>query len=319
MNRVDGFFECPMQDLTVASAIPEICRQEPVMLGIDEAGRGPVLGPMVYAIAYFPVSKSKEMKKMDFADSKVLTEEQRDNIFAKFETDKCSSLGYICNILSPVSISNNGFRRAKYNLNAYSHDTAIQLVRDVMSKGIEVAELYVDTVGPKDKYQEKLKNIFPDIGKIKVENKADSLFPVVSAASICAKVTRDYVLKNWNYPEKIPSMLETAHGSGYPGDPKTKAFLRSSIDPVFGFPTLVRFSWSTVTALLDAKGIAECTWEEENEDSIDSQTNQITDFFEATSAKKAKLPLKRSTTRHKFFQERRLTTSTMLDLMSIMR
>jgi ribonuclease H2 subunit A len=59
----------------------------------------------------------------------------------------------------------------------------------------------------------KLAKIFPKL-KIKVSKKADSLYPCVSAASICAKVTRDTVLKNWNFVENF-NVLNW--GSGYPG------------------------------------------------------------------------------------------------------
>jgi ribonuclease H2 subunit A len=51
-------------------------------------------------------------------------------------------------------------------------------------------------VGDPTKYEMKLMKKFPKL-KIKVSKKADSLFPCVSAASICAKVTRDMLLKNW--------------------------------------------------------------------------------------------------------------------------
>ena len=61
-----------------------------------------------------------------------------------------------------------------------------------------------------------LSKLFPHI-KIKVSKKADSLFPVVSAASICAKVIRDLALKNWIFPENIKMNEETGWGSGYPG------------------------------------------------------------------------------------------------------
>lgn len=56
-----------------------------------------------------------------------------------------------------------------------------------------------------------------------VRSKADSLFPVVSAASIVAKVTRDSLLENWVFEESLPISRE--FGCGYPGDPITVAWL----------------------------------------------------------------------------------------------
>lgn len=131
---------------------------------------------------------------------------------------RSSDMGWSVKILSPNTISNTSLRRRKYNLNLLSHDTAVELVQQTLAKGIHVAELYVDTVGPKEKYQQKLKGLFPQIGKIRVENKADSLFHVVSAASICAKVVRDRAVREWKFPEGtevVPPDID--YGSGYPG------------------------------------------------------------------------------------------------------
>lgn len=73
--------------------------------------------------------------------------------------------------------------------------------------------------------------------------------PVVSAASICAKVTRDHALANWVYPEE--KAIDKDYGCGYPSDPKAKEWLKRNLDPVFGFPTLVRFSWKTCYSVLE--------------------------------------------------------------------
>ena len=73
--------------------------------------------------------------------------------------------------------------------------------------------MYVDTVGPPEKYQDKLQGIFPDID-VTVSKKADSIYPIVSAASICAKVARDKAVKNWKFNEGLSADIE--YGSGYP-------------------------------------------------------------------------------------------------------
>lgn len=104
--------------------------------------------------------------------------------------------------------------RSKYNLNALSHDTAINLIQKSLENEVQLKEVFVDTVGPADKYQAKLENIFPNL-KIKVSNKADSLYKIVSVASICAKVIRDHAIKNWNFIENVP-FSEVDYGSGYP-------------------------------------------------------------------------------------------------------
>lgn len=170
--------------------------------------------------------------------------------------------------LEVLSLSRN--IRKKYNLNALSHDTAIELIQIVEAKGIKVAHVYIDTVGPPIKYKEKLSKIFPRIN-FTVTEKADSKYPIVSAASICAKVMRDRIVNAWKYVECDSLHLDAFElGSGYPADPGTKKFLERSLDPVFGYPILARFSWSTITKILDESG-CKCDWNEPDEDEVDQK------------------------------------------------
>ena len=259
---------------TIRSKIPKKACDEPCCLGIDEAGRGPVLGPMVYGTSFCTVAAIEDLTAMGFADSKTLTEEQREGLLEKIEASDI--IGWVVEVLSPNYLSNAMLRRHKYNLNAISHDTAIGLIQGVIDSGVNLKEVYVDTVGPPDKYQDKLKGIFPDLN-ITVAKKADSLYPIVSAASICAKVARDWAVQRWKFEEGVVE-ADTAYGSGYPGDPKTKKFMADTLDPVCGFPQFVRFSWSTAGTIMQNKAFG-VSWEDQEDDDNDKGTPAITCFF----------------------------------------
>ena len=159
-------------------------------------------------------------------------------------------------------------KRTKVSLNKISTDAAIQLIRDTLNKGVNIKEVYVDTVGPAEKYQEMLENKFVNHGIIfKVSAKADSLFPSVSAASIVAKVTRDNEVKNWKFKEEGDGskIFDNKFGCGYPSDPLTKKWMASNLDPVFGYPNIVRFSWKTTSNQFKANGTT-IKWENYVED-----------------------------------------------------
>ncbi|XP_033126426.1 ribonuclease H2 subunit A-like isoform X2 [Anneissia japonica] len=282
----------------IQSDVPSVCKEEPCCLGIDEAGRGPVLGPMVYGICYCPVSEKEKLKDMGFADSKTLSEEKREGLFTSIE-EAGDLLGFEVEVISPTFISNNMLKRSKYSLNAISMDSAIGLVKLALKNGVNLTEVYVDTVGPAVKYQEKLQGIFPDL-TITVESKADAKFPIVSAASICAKVVRDRVLKTWTFSEGDQYTL-AKDVSGYPSDPSTKQWLRENIDKVFGFPSVVRFSWSTASFILDEKAV-KVFWDDEDEDEDTKGTKSVLSYFAPTDSEKFK--------KHKFFEERHLTQVT---------
>ena len=105
-----------------------------VMLGVDEAGRGPVLGPMVYAAAFAPIDSLQQLKDLGVDDSKVLKEEFRDSLFK--ELNNQDFIGWKAYVCSPKEISESMLRRydllynfrSKYNLNALAHDITIQVI-----------------------------------------------------------------------------------------------------------------------------------------------------------------------------------------------
>ncbi|KAJ1020229.1 hypothetical protein NDA18_005829 [Ustilago nuda] len=307
------------QSYTYASPIPTECSKidpanpsikVPCVLGVDEAGRGPVLGPLVYGIAYCPISYQDDMKQIGFADSKALTAERRDNLLSSL-VDHKQYLGWSVRVMSPQDISAGMLRRRPINLNAQSSQATVLLIAGVLEEGVDVTEIYVDTVGDPNSYKKLLSSHFPRHPHIKwtVTSKADAIYPIVGAASIAAKVTRDRCIEAWKYAEQQQSLVETVDakedtgsvlgdatnhivtqsngqddskkrkadaeaeaeassdhktidtvwdnlgslGSGYPGDPNTVAFLKRTLDPVFGWPGIVRFSWATAKTMLEEK------------------------------------------------------------------
>ncbi|XP_052135496.1 ribonuclease H2 subunit A [Oryza glaberrima] len=238
-----------------AAVAPEWATKEPCLMGIDEAGRGPVLGPMVYGCMYCARSYQDTLATLKFADSKTLKEEQREELFESLKDN--SSIGWEVDVICPKELSAKMLKRSKVNLNEISHNSAMGLVKRALDMGVLLAEVYIDTVGDAEKYRIKLTEKFPGI-KFVVAKKADSLFPVVSGASIVAKVTRDRALRNWVFDETAQNMHMNT-GSGYPGDPATKQWLEDHKHPIFGFPSLVRFSWGTCTPFFN--DAIEVTWE----------------------------------------------------------
>ncbi|KAJ3894682.1 ribonuclease H2 subunit A [Lentinula edodes] len=237
----------------------------PYILGVDEAGRGPVLGPLVYGVAYCPVSYRNQLEELGFADSKTLTPEIRSNLLETLQSDP-DNLGWSVRVISPQAISSGMLRRPATNLNRQSQDATVMLIKDVLDKGIRLSEVYVDALGTTSTYQAYLSSQFPGIA-FTVESKADFKYKIVGAASVAAKVTRDACLEDWTFEELEYKSPDVTLGSGYPSDPKTQHWLKASLDPTFGFPKVARFSWTTVKLLLEKQGHA-VQWIDEGQESL---------------------------------------------------
>lgn len=169
---------------------------------------------MVYGTAFCPINDQGLLVELECADSKALNEEKRDVIFKNI-CKNTKRMGWAVEIIAPNSICNSMLSRQKYSLNQVSMDAAIGLIKAAAKGGVKIEHIFVDTVGKPEKYQEYLKSLFPQY-KITVAKKADSTYPIVSAASICAKVTRDHALNVWKFPEGL-ELTAKDFGSGYPG------------------------------------------------------------------------------------------------------
>jgi ribonuclease HII len=96
---------------------------------------------------------------------------------------------------------------------------------------------FIDSMDVKpERLASELETITPDV-KVVAEHKADDRYPIVSAASIVAKVERDRAIQDIKKEYKDI-------GSGYPSDPKTIKFLKTI--PPGELPDFIRRSWATV-------------------------------------------------------------------------
>ncbi|PGG96293.1 ribonuclease HII [Blastomyces parvus] len=257
----------------------------PCVLGVDEAGRGPVLGPMVYSAFYLPLPLHHSLlaEEHHFDDSKVLTPAVRSNLMHLLcspDNSLNTSCGWGVKVMSARDIAAGMLRprTRNYNLNAQAMDATTELIRGIVEeRGVNVKEVYIDTIGNPETYQRKLERIFPSL-KITVAKKADSLYPSVSAASVCAKVTRDVALEICYEARLKQGNTDSAAGgwgSGYPSDSKCVSWLKSDMDPLFGWGYECRFSWGTAKELLESKTGVRVDWPVEE----DEEAQRLTDFF----------------------------------------
>jgi len=240
---------------------------------------------MVYGLFYLPLSQHRTLlaDTHHFDDSKVLTPAFRSSLMRTLctaSTDLHNICGWATRVMSARDIGADMLRPNSYNLNAQSMDATIDLIKRVFELGVNVKEIYIDTIGQPATYQRMLERVFPTV-RITVAKKADSLYPCVSAASVCAKVTRDAALEMawpaYAGEEHGAVSGEAKWGSGYPSDVRCSSWLKQSMDPLFGWGSECRFSWGTAKDMLEAKGApVKVEWPAEEDD---DENLKMTQFF----------------------------------------
>lgn len=201
------------------------------VLGIDEAGRGSVLGPLVIAGVIIPEKMDKVLERMGVKDSKRLAPHRRTILSRKLK----KMFDYEIVVISALEIDR--MRADGINLN----DIEKNAMRDLIIK-LNPEKAIVDAVDVKaERFQNSLRQ---STGvNVIAEHKADDKYIQVSAASIIAKAERDAQIEEIN-KEYIKM---GGIGSGYPSDPTTKEFLTNyTYDEM---PDFVRRSWATVSKM----------------------------------------------------------------------
>jgi ribonuclease HII len=202
-----------------------------VICGIDEAGRGPVLGPLV--VAGVAVESDVALRALNVRDSKKLSPERREALAP--EVEKVSKSHVIVIPAKDIDVM-----RAEMSLNDFEARLFASVIEVLRPDTAYVDAVDVDEIEFK---RAILRELSFDVEVVSQHN-ADELFPVVSAASILAKVRRDAEVR------AIESAFGEAIGSGYPSDPVTIAFLEKWIKEKGSLPPHTRASWDTARRLL---------------------------------------------------------------------
>ncbi len=195
--------------------------------GVDEAGRGPVIGPMV--VAGVLVADEGALRGLGLRDSKQLTPERREALAPRIrEVARVESVS--------ISAADIDATRAEMTMN----ELEVNLFASVIGR-LRPDVAYVDAPDVDEaRFAEEVGSQLDFDLRIVSRHKADERYPVVSAASIVAKVERDAAIRD------IEADVGQPIGSGYPSDPVTMAFLEVWIRERGTLPPETRASWETV-------------------------------------------------------------------------
>jgi len=219
---------------------------EMLIAGVDEAGRGCVIGPLVVAGILVKTENLQLLIDLGVKDSKLLTAKKRETLYP--EIIKLTQKHHIIKV-PPAQIDKVvRSSRILHKLN--------RLEAQTMAKIIEILrpdEAYVDAA---DVLEQRFENHINELLRFKTrivsEHKADRTYPIVSAASIIAKVERDSEI----------TKLKVKYGdfgSGYLTDDKTMVFLKRLLDTNDDYPSCVRKSWKPAQRIKSEKGTFQTT------------------------------------------------------------
>jgi len=199
-----------------------------MLLGIDEAGRGSLIGPMIVAGVLIDRNTLNLLKAAGVRDSKKLTREKREKL-ARIIAE--NSIAYELVAVQPWEIDTQ-------NLNLLTYNAVNKIIMSMVS--FEPEMVRIDKVGEEKEVENLLRKLNL---KYQILPKADELFIEVSSASIIAKVFRDWIIDE----------LKKEYGdfgSGYPSDEKTINWLLNIYNTnKKNPPKIIRRSWKILKRL----------------------------------------------------------------------
>jgi len=203
-----------------------------MILGVDEAGRGCVIGPLVICGVLASEETIERFKEIKVRDSKQLSRKKREQLGPEIVN---VAEDFMLIKISPVEIDEWLRVPGLNSLEARKTAEIISHLKPLVA--------YIDAPGKGARGYTRLINSAIHCGtQVVAENFADRNYPVVSAASILAKVHRDKVIRELH--------IEYGDfGSGYPSDRKTREFLTQYYHQQGKFPDIVRTGWATITRM----------------------------------------------------------------------
>jgi ribonuclease HII len=204
--------------------------------GADDAGRGPLVGPLVIAGVSMEPKSARALKRRGVRDSKTLSPKQREALYEEIllVSNRVASVMIQPNEIDEVVMKGRKYRKLNYLEALYFAKVADEL---------GASELIVDASDSSPRrFRDNILEHMKRKCKIIAAHKADRDYAVVSAASIIAKVERDRAV------EKLKRKLGD-FGSGYPSDPITRAFFLGMLKRGEPLPDQVRKSWRTLGTL----------------------------------------------------------------------
>ena len=201
--------------------------------GVDDAGRGSMIGPMVIAGISIEKKDINKLRKLGVRDSKKLTPKKRELLYK--EIIKIVDDYHVIRI-PPKTIDRYVFEHNLNHLEAKKMAEVITNLKPQLS--------YVDSCDVNASRFGREISDFAGKSKVRSYHYADSRFVVVSAASIIAKVSRDRSITRLN--------KNTNFGSGYPSDKKSVTYVKKLVSSKKPLPSSIRKSWKPVQKILNS-------------------------------------------------------------------